>query len=483
MIADEFTFLNVKIVAQAIADYIISEGLQDRGVIVGYDTRFLGDRFAEASALVMAGNGMKAFLTDRDSPTPSIAYEIVSRKAAGGINITASHNPFYYSGIKFSPDWGGPALPRTTEKIEYRANELRQKKELFYLESYLKQKFPFKGDLPRELSKEEALDKGLLEYIDPREKYLERIGSLIDKDAIRRAKLKVVVDVMYGTGRNYLDAILEDLGCEVKVLNNSLDPFLGGVPPEPAEENVPDLIELVRNSEAVLGLGTDGDADRFGIVDSDGRYIDPNYVISLLLRHLVRNRGWKGEVVRTVVTTHLIDELAERYGIEVVETKVGFKYIGQYMVEHPDTFIMGGEESGGLTIRGHVPEKDGILACLLVAELVALEGKTLSQILQDIYDEVGVTICDRMNLRVSEERKEGLFEELRDNPPQTLAGRKVKEVVTLDGYKFILDDGGWLAIRPSGTEPVIRCYLEAKSAEEMERLASEGKVLITGEEY
>lgn len=456
ILADEFTFENVRIVTQAICDHIREKGETGKGVVVGYDTRFMGRRFALEAAEILAANGIKAFLCKRDVPTPVIAFEIMRRKAAGGINFTASHNPPEYNGLKFSSSWGGPALPETTGEIERRANEMMG--EMTY----------------REVSLKKGMDEKLIEIIDPIEPYLEDLKKKVDLSVLKG--MKVGVDHLYGTSRGYLDTLLEDAGCEVIRFHEHPDPVFGGRPPEPAEENIRDLIEKVKGDSTMsLGLATDGDADRFGIVDKGGRYIEPNYIIALLLDYLIRTRGWKGGVARSVATTHLIDRVAKKHGIEVYETPVGFKYIGELISE--DRLVIGGEESAGLTIKGHVPEKDGILACLLVAEMVAREGKSVTEMLDNLYSEVGTVLTRRVNIHLE---GSGLRDRLK-TLPSSFAGLNVDKVVTIDGTKLVLSDGSWVLIRPSGTEPVVRFYAEAFSQEGLDRLTEAGKSFISGQ--
>ncbi len=455
ILADEFTFENVRIVTQAICDHIREKGETGKGVVVGYDTRFMGRRFALEAAEILAANGIKAFLCKRDVPTPVIAFEIMRRKAAGGINFTASHNPPEYNGLKFSSSWGGPALPETTGEIERRANEMMG--EMTY----------------REVTLQEGMREQLIEIIDPIEPYLDDLKKKVDLSVLKG--MNVGVDHLYGTSRGYLDTLLEDAGCEVIRFHEHPDPVFGGRPPEPAEENIHDLIEKVKGDSTVsLGLATDGDADRFGIVDRGGRYIEPNYVIALLLDYLIRTRGWKGGVARSVATTHLIDRVAKKHGVKVYETPVGFKYIGELISE--DKLVIGGEESAGLTIKGHVPEKDGILACLLVAEMVAREGKSVAEMLDNLYSEVGTVLTRRVNIHLE---GSGLKDRLK-TPPSSFAGLSVEKVVTIDGTKLVLSDGSWVLIRPSGTEPVVRFYAEAFSQEGLDRLTEAGKALVLG---
>lgn len=455
IIADDFTFDSVKVVTQAIAEHLKQEGTAGQGVVVGYDTRFLSERFAGETARVLAANDIPVYLSDRDVPTPVISFEILRRKAAGGINFTASHNPPEYNGIKFSPAWGGPALPETTRAIETIANRLMGTGEY------------------QEISIDEARANGLLTVEDFRPHYLADLKTKVNLETIRKANLTIGIDVLYGTARGYLDAILRDAGCKVEVLHDWRDVYFGGHPPEPAEEHIHELMEGAKSGRFNLGLGTDGDADRFGVVDAGGRFITPNFLIALLFDYLKKTRGWSGGVARSVATSHLMDDVAKLYGLEVFETPVGFKFIGDLITQ--DKIIIGGEESAGLTIKGHVPEKDGILACLLTAEMVAVEGKDLTTMLEELFQKVGHRVyTDRINIRLTDALKEGLKAKLA-SPLDSFAGLKVKNTDRTDGVKYILEDGSWLLLRLSGTEPVARLYLESRDEATFTTLLEAGK--------
>ncbi|PLX92646.1 MAG: phosphoglucomutase [Desulfuromonas sp.] len=460
ILGDDFTLENVRIVTQAIADHLRSEGLADNGLVVGCDARFMGRDFARETVRVLAGAGIKSFLCERDTPTPVIAHELLRRKASGAINFTASHNPYDYNGIKFSPAWGGPALPETTGDIERRANALMG--EVCYKEMFL----------------DEAERAGLYEIIDPRPAYFETLRRLIDFAAIKRSTMKIAVNPLYGSGRGYLDTLLTEAGIDIVCMNDHLDPYFGGKPPEPAAAYIPDFIELVQSDPQItLGLATDGDADRYGIVDGDGSYIEPNYILALLLDYLIRRKGLRGDASRSVATSHLVDAVAAYHGVKLLETPVGFKYIGEYISE--DRILIGGEESAGLSIRGHVPEKDGILACLLVAEMVAVEGRSLQQLLTDLYQRVGEFYTRRVNLKLASGLEDSLQEKLQ-NPPETIGGRRIKEIIRIDGSKYLFEDGSWMLFRKSGTEPVVRLYGEAGSAAELDRLMQAGEQFVLG---
>ncbi len=456
LIARDFTFDNVRLATQAIADYLstLSEP-KSRTVIMGYDTRFLGREFSLAAAEVLERNGFTPLLCDRDTPTPVIAHTIRVRKAIGGINMTASHNPAEYQGLKFSTSNGAPAHPEVTRQIE--ANAARRLAENWSFDAAVVGTFSCKT-------------------INPQPAYFKQLRKLVDFDVIRKARLKVAVELMYGTGHGYLDRLLTEAGAKVTVFHNELNPLFGGHHPEPNAEGMAEASRFVRSGKAQLGLGLDGDADRFGIVDKDGTWLTPNQVLALALYHLRKNRKWTGAVVRTVPTSHQVDAVAELLGVKVHETPVGFKYIGALMESEP--IIVGGEESGGLSVKGHVPEKDGILACLLMAELVAAEGKSLGRILKDLEKQIGEFHTERINLRIQPDTKEALLAKL-GSGLASIGSFKVEKFITTDGYKYLLPNREWVAFRASGTEPLIRCYIEARSETNLRKLRSACRALLS----
>lgn len=456
ILADDFTFANARLVCQAIADYLKGEGKAAQGVVLAYDTRFLSETFAATAAEVLAGNGIPSFFTTRDTPTPVVSFAIREAQRGGGVNITASHNPGEWNGIKFSPHQGGPAPTPVTTAIE----GLIQK---------------ISPENVKSIPIAEARDRGLIIDIDPRDGYFKHLRQLVDSEALRRAGLKIAVDVLYGTGRDYLDAFLRDAGVTVEVLHAYRDPLFGGQRPEPSAEYLEPLSECIKATGAHLGLAVDADADRFGVMDGKGRYHEANMILGLLFDHLIKTRGWDGGVARSVATSHLMDKVASLYGRQVFETKVGFKYLGEYILS--GQALMVGEESEGFSMRGHLPEKDGILACLLVAEMVAKTSKGIPELLDDLFARVGPVHTQRLNLSLAPEVKDRLLERLK-TPPDTFAGLKVMDHVTIDGHKYLLEDGSWVCFRPSGTEPVVRFYLEASSMEELERLRLAGGALL-----
>lgn len=462
LIARDFTFDNVRLASQAIAN-TLKEDLSSPSspihgrksvLVLGYDTRFLGREFTLAAAEILEQNGLSPLLCDRDAPTPVIAHNIRARKAIGGINMTASHNPAEYQGLKFSTANGAAAAPEVTKRIEAHAQTLASQG--------WKAKTAIVGTYQ-------------CKTFDPKPAYFKQIAKLIDFEAIRKAKLKIALELMYGTGRGYLDTMLADAGVKLTVLHDQPDPLFGGHHPEPNAEGMAEVRECIRQGRATLGLGLDGDADRFGIVDKDGTWLTPNQILALALYHLKKNRGWTGAAVRTVPTSHQVDAVARLLGVKIHETPVGFKYIGALMESEP--IIVGGEESGGLSVKGHIPEKDGVLACLLMAELVAVERKPLLKILQGLEKQTGEFHTTRINVAIPAEKKEALLARLAAGLPD-VGGLAVQQFITTDGYKFLLPKGEWVAFRASGTEPLIRCYIEAKSAAQLNKLVSACQKLL-----
>lgn len=454
IIAQDFTFENVRLAAQGIAQYLRAELANPQSaihgrkpvVVIGYDTRFLGREFSLAVAEVLARNDLEPLLCVRDAPTPVISHSIRTRKAIGGINLTASHNPAEYQGLKFSTSNGAPAHPEVTKQIEANCAALRA------------QGWGFQGAV---------VGRFKCKTFDPQPAYFKQLTKLVDFAAIKQAKLKIAVELMYGTGRGYLDELLEKANAKITVFHNELNPLFGGHHPEPDAAGMAEVSKFIRSGKAQMGLGLDGDADRFGIVDKDGTWLTPNQILALALYHLKKNRGWTGAVVRTVPTSHQVDAVAALLGVKVHETPVGFKYIGALMESEP--IIVGGEESGGLSVKGHVPEKDGILACLLMAELVATERKSLGQILKDLAKQIGEFHTERINIPIQSASKDAIMAKLGAGL-ESIGSFKVEKFVTTDGFKFLLPNHEWVAFRASGTEPLFRCYIEAKSVANLKKL-------------
>jgi len=457
IVAEDFTVQNIRIVSQGIAQYLRQQKIGQQGMLIGYDARFLGEKFAKVVAEVMAAHGIPCLLCDRDTPTPTISYHVINRKLAGGINISASHNPPEWNGIKFTPDWGGPALPETTKAIELRILPLLHGEHLKWS--------PW----------EQAQRDGMVRYFDPQPDYLKALEKLVDRDRIRNGRIRVVFDPLFGTTRNYLDEFLREAGAKMAVLHHWRDPYFGGFRPEPTDETLQELKDTVCKEGAHLGLATDGDGDRFGVVDTDGTFIQANYILAVLLDYLIKSRQWTGAVARSVATTHLIDAVAAHHGLSMHETPVGFKFIGELLAK--GEIVFGGEESAGLSIKGHVPEKDGILAGALVAEMVAFTGKTIQDLLKDLFERVGVLYSTRQDLTISEQMQEQI-KQLIDHPPTAFVGTETTQINKLDGCKWLLPDGGWYLIRPSGTEPIIRCYGEANTPARLEEIMQAGRELL-----
>lgn len=452
IIGEDFTFDSVRIASQGIANYLKKIGQKGSGVVVAYDTRFLSEKFALEAAKILAFNGIHAFLCSRDVPTPCASFEIMRRKAMGGINFTASHNPAEYNGLKFSTADGAPALPEVTKAIEAEINALEEKRER--IDVY---------EVPE-----------LIETIDPKDRYLGELRQKIKVDVIRSSGLKIAIDTLYGTSRDYLDYFLLEGGVEVKTIHNYRDPYFGGFSPECNEKNLSDLRKVVEEGFDI-GLATDGDADRFGIIDDRGRFISANMVIALVSLYLKRERKIPGGLARTVATTHLIDAIAHKFDVPLYETPVGFKYIGELILD--DKVALGGEESAGLSMYRHLPEKDGVLACLLVAEMVAQSGRKLSELITAISDEFGNFYSKRVDVKLTPHLRESLAAKLA-NPPESVSGMAVREVNTVDGVKLIFTDMNWLLFRMSGTEPVARIYGEACSPKDLKNVLDAGRKFV-----
>jgi len=478
VIAEEFTYDNVRKVIHGIAQHLrAASGEQQAGtaehrsplaarrspVVVGYDTRFLSPELAKMTADIVSSYGFSVLLSKDPVPTPVVSFQIIHQKAAGGINFTASHNPADYNGIKFNMANGAPASPEVTKEIERLANDVSGS--------------AFQVSSSAVNPKPETRNSKRIQTFDPHPAYLSRLKKIIDVSALKKAKLKVGADVLYGTGKGYLDTFLKEAGCRTMVLHDWRDVNFGGHSPEPAEEQLAELIRLMKKEKMVAGFGTDGDADRFGVVDQDGTLLSPNEILPMVLSHLVKTRQAKGLVVRSVMTSHFIDAVARSYNLNVKETPVGFKYIAEAM--EAGGFLMGGEESGGLTIAGHVPEKDGILACLLMAEVRAVEKKPFRQILRELEKRVGRPyLSKRLNFHLSQDAMQILRKHMDTFTPNVIDGWTVKKIVRMDGFKFIFQDDSWMGVRLSGTEPVVRLYLESDSPKKIKELEKIGTKLI-----
>jgi alpha-D-glucose phosphate-specific phosphoglucomutase len=454
IMAEEFTFANVRRAVSGIARYVVSQKPSGARVIVGRDPRFLGETFCAMAADILVSHGITPLLIADAAPTPAIAYAVIRGRTDGAINFTASHNPPEYNGIKFSTPDGAPALPEVTRRIEAEIAAL---------------------DSSQESPGTAAGKPAAVQPSDPRPAYLARLREIVDFPAIRKAGLRVVFDPLWGAARGYPDSLLRDAGVEAVAVHDCRDVLFGGHAPEPDDHLLEDMRKQMRAIKAHLGIATDGDADRFGIVDADGTFLQPNYIIALLFDYLVESRNWKNGVAKSVATTNLINALAKHHGIELHETPVGFKYIGELIKQ--DKIVIGGEESAGLSIRHHVPEKDGVLAGLLCSEMVARRGKSLGEQLQGLFAKVGSFYPQRQNFRLTPQVQEKFTEKLRLEP-RDFFGRKIGEVVRTDGLKLVFDDGSWVCYRLSGTEPVVRVYSEAGSRPVLEKLSSAARQWI-----
>ncbi len=491
VIAEGFTFENVKIAGSSIGKYISKNHDKELPIVIGYDTRFLSEDFAKTCCSILSGLGLNPIISSKPVPTPVVAYwaahfpakdsyEIINNrlcpihsakpvkcdelaegspslswaiKTNGAIQFTASHNPPKYCGLKYITNYGGPAPVEITNEItEY-----------------------VKG--MKEVILKDASYNASTVIFEPFDHYFSHIKTLIDFEQIKTAKLKIVYDPLYGAGNGYLDRILKELGCEVITIHNKKDPMFGGLLPEPREENLAELKLVVKSSGAVLGIATDGDADRISIIDQKGIFYSPNQIASMLLRHLCKNKNLKGTVVRTLSTTHLMDHLAKKYNLSVVETKVGFKWICEIM--RKEKVLIGAEESGGISILGHVPDKDAVLAGVLLSEMLAYENKSLSEIYKDTLNDAGcVCINDKLDLHMENDKKEKFISSLKSAKVTDLGGLKIKSINTTEGVKYLFDDGSWFMARASGTEPMARVYFEAASENSLKLIKNEVQRII-----
>jgi alpha-D-glucose phosphate-specific phosphoglucomutase len=454
VIADDFTFENVRRVAQATADYWNSLVGTHQAAIVGYDNRFLSETYAKLVCEVLAANGIKALYPPLAVPTPAVTFAVRDRKLCGAVMITASHNPPQFNGYKLKAHYAGPADPEICAQVEARVDR----------------------SPVRAMNFDDGVKSGDIEVYDPREAHVAAVKKIIDLKKIRGAKLGIVVDSMYGCGGNLLESLLEESACRVQTIRATRDPLFGGINPEPIGKNLGALCEAVKKARAQIGLATDGDADRLGIVNDKAQYESIQLVFAMLLLHLIRNRGQKsGLVVKSANSTVLIDRICRANGLKLAEVPVGFKYICEKMRE--TDVLIGGEESGGIGFQGHIPERDGILANLMLLEMLTMTGKKLSEIARGLQKEFGASFYDRIDMRFPLEMRERFIETLRTKPPKHLLGVPMDQIKDFDGVKYIANDDSWLMFRTSGTEPIIRIYSEASTAARMERLLEHGKSL------
>lgn len=467
VISDTFTFHNLRLVTQAIADAVQSEEWLDdqqgnlnpdkKSMVVGFDTRFLSDRFAVEAARVLAANGYRVFLSSADVPTPAVSYAVRSLNAIAGIMITASHNAPRYNGIKLKAAYGGSAVGEQCRRVEVYLNDNEAR-----------------GRGPNLMDYEKAREDGLIERFNPTPAYYDHLRKLIDFDVIAENPQYVVVDSMYGSGRGQIKGILQGTGCEVVEVRGEMNPGFGGIHPEPITKYLGALAGAIAAGKGHIGLATDGDGDRIGAMDGRGKFVDAHRILALTLKYLVEERGMSGKVVKTVSTTQMLNRLGEKYKLDVIETPVGFNHIADLMLQNQ--VLIGGEESGGMSFKGHIPEGDGVLMGLLLVEMVAKLDTRLDELVDSLLAEVGPSFYKRLDFRLSRPiSKSAMVERLQANAPEKIDGAKVVKISTLDGVKYKFEDDSWLLIRPSGTEPVLRVYAEARSQEMVDALLAYGK--------
>jgi len=458
VISDDFTFDNVRKVAQAMADYVLSQKdilkKRDFKVVVGYDTRFLSYRYAQITACVTASNGISTILADKPSPTPSVSYAIKDKNLIGGIIITASHNPARYNGMKYKAYYAGSADPNITKKIEslIGLNEVK------------------------ESALNELKDKGALVIEDIVSRHIDFIKKYVNLKLIKSSRMKVLVDSMYGVGNSYIADLLKGGKIRVDTIHNEANPGFGSINPEPIMPNLNELAEKTKKGKYSIGLATDGDADRLGVVLPNGKLLTGHKVMTLLLLHLLEDRKMNGGVIQTICGTALIEKICKKYGLKIHETPVGFKYICDMMQK--EDILVGGEETGGVAFKGYIPERDGILSGLLILEMIKMRRKKLDEIIKSIDKEYGTYEYRRLDMRVPDEKKNGLMDYLKANPVKKVLDKEVVQVKDYDGYKFVCKDRSWLMLRLSGTEPIVRIYAEAPDEKTAMRILDFGKKVV-----
>ncbi|RZD17360.1 MAG: phosphoglucomutase/phosphomannomutase family protein [Candidatus Acididesulfobacter guangdongensis] len=497
-IADDFTYENVKLVSQAICNFLneksanvgkivkdrqnggienehtITAGNTEKIIIVGYDTRFLSEEFAKCASGVFCANGFKVLYCETFTPTPVLAAAILKEKALGAINITASHNPYNYNGVKFSPCWGGPALPEDTEIITDKSNELLKNPHYKFIEF------------------DEAKDKSLLKEVSFIDYYIGLIEDKIDFNLIKSngSNIYIIVNPMHGTSSGVIDKVLKKNGIDFDILNPQRDAFFGaGKAPDPSDKNLADLKARIKeyndkrnnnsdgkNKKIAFGLATDGDADRYGIIDEEGRFVEPNIILPMLYNYYISGKNIKGDAARSVATSALIDRVARKYGFKIHETPVGFKYLGKLISEKK--VIMAGEESSGLTVINHTPDKDGIFTCLLVLEMLSFYKKPLNSLVKEFMEEFGPIFTKRINEPVNREKFKANIDSKMAAFPSIFEGKKVINKSFVDGYKIFFEDDAWLLARLSGTEEVMRIYGEADTSETLNLLIESFKTYL-----
>ncbi len=454
---ETFTSKNVAIVCQGIANYILYKGKGQKGIAVGYDTRKNSRIFAEICASILAANGIRAYLSKEDVPTPVITYAIINKKTAGAVMFTASHNPPEFNGIKFIPEYAAPAMPDVTDELMVRIQEIQKKPEI------------------NDMDFQVALNNSLIVEFQPMDAYINYVLNQINVNLIKKGNFKIIFDPLYGTGRKYIPLLLKKIGLSCEIIHNHLDPTFGGNMPNPNEKLLSELRNIVLDKKADVGLACDGDADRSGAIDDKGNFISANIIFATLLKYAV-DLGKKGMVVRTVSTSHVVDAIANKHGLKIIETPVGSKYIGQWKREKG--ILIGGESSGGLMFEEHIPEKDGIYTNLKILEMMGYYNKSFFEIISDINKEFGIFHFKDISFPCEDTKKSQTMEKVKKILPENLLGKKIIKKISIDGFKFILDDGSWILIRPSGTEPLLRLSGESLDEKFLDSILEEGKKIL-----
>jgi alpha-D-glucose phosphate-specific phosphoglucomutase len=455
IVAEDYTFANVRDATQGTAEYVREAGQAAKGLVVGYDTRFVSEHFAAAAAEVLAANGIRVYLANTSVPTPVVSFSILDRAAGGAIVITSSHNPWEWNGFKYKPEYAGSASQEVVDRLEELIEDVQAARRT------------------KSMPIEQARRQGLVEEFDPKPAYMAQVRKLVDVDSMREAGLKVVADPIYGAGRGFFRDILSGGKTVVTEIRGERNPYFGGVHPEPILPWVQMCCDVVKETRADIGLCTDGDSDRIGIVDNHGEFVNQLQVMGLLTLYLLEVRGWRGPIVKSVTTTAMVNRLAQQYGVEVIETAVGFKFIGPEMIKHKA--MIGGEESGGFGFANHIPERDAIIAGLFVTDLAMKMGKPLSEVIKYLNEKAGPSFYHRNDYHFAEDQRQVIMNRLEDNPPRELDGVPVASINRADGFKYNLEDNTWLMIRFSGTEPLLRIYTETNTPERVTRMLALGK--------
>jgi phosphomannomutase len=455
IVAEEYTFANVRDASQGTAEFVRESGQAGQGLVIGYDTRFVSENFAAAAAEVVAANGIKAYLTDTSVPTPVVSWSVLDKQAAGAIVITSSHNPWEWNGFKYKPEYAGSASPEVVDRLEELIEDVQR------------------AGRTKRMPIERARQQGLVEEFDPKPAYFSQLRTLVDLQAIKNAGLRIVADPIHGAGRGFFREALSGGNTTVNEIRGERNPYFGGVHPEPILPWVQLCCDMVKETGADLGLCTDGDSDRIGIVDDKGRFVDQLQVMGLLTLYLLEVRGWRGPIIKSVTTTSMANRMAKEYGVDVVETPVGFKFIGPEMIARKA--MIGGEESGGFGFAHHIPERDAIVAGLFITDLTVKLGKPLSAVIEYLNEKFGPSFYHRDDYHFPEDQRQAIMQRLEANPPKELDGTPVESINRADGFKYNLADNTWLMIRFSGTEPLLRVYTETNSPDRVTRMLAIGR--------